>query len=385
MPEDLTDRKCCHKCLHTVTGKRKLSKCARCHSITYCGLECQREDWPRHREFCIPVMVTEIPGKGLGLVASKNFKKGELIFKEIAAISVKAREGAGVITLDMALEVKNQVQNMSDEQKSKFYKLKPQKESFNSDTIGVGITANCLEELLIVTNNGNFSSKESMLALFINSPLINHSCAPNAVLGKVPESAKGMGVIALRDISKGEEITQCYIRGLPKYDQSEMRKRLKEEFQFDCECTVCSGETPNQDRIIFELALALCSIPFGNDRQRPIDVSKLDKAIDFTNQLYIGHLTEKEQIFSGLVVAAQLGREPVLLKKALDSLKGQSLSSVQGQDRKDTVVGKLEEMVERWAGQLKSKCQPTEEEVDNFHSFIASSIYFQHLISKKRL
>ena len=97
-----------------------------------------------------------------------------------------------------------------------------------------------------------------------------------------------------------------------------LKKRLKEEFQFDCECTVCSGETPNQDRIILELALALCSIPFGNDRQRPIDVSKLDKAIDFTNQLYIGHLTEKEQIFSGLVVAAQLGREPVLLKKALE-------------------------------------------------------------------
>ena len=382
MPEDVTDRRCCHKCNMTVTGKRKLSKCARCHSITYCGQECQREDWPRHRQFCIPVMVTEIPGKGHGLVASKKFKKGELIFKETAAISLKAREGAGVITMDMAQGVKSQVQNLSDEQKSKFYKLKHKKESLNSsNTVSIGLTANCLEELLIVTNNGNFSSKESMLALFINSPLLNHSCAPNAVLGKVPESAKGMEVIALRDISKGEEITQCYIRGLPKYNQSEMRKRLKEEFQFDCECTVCSGETPNQDRILLELALALCSIPFGNDRQRPIDVSKLDKAIDFTNQLYIGHQTEKEQILSGLVVAAQLGREPVLLKKALESLKCQTLSLVQGQDRKDTVIGILEEMLERWAGQLKSKCQPTEEEVDHFHSFIARSIYFQHLIS----
>ena len=86
MPEDLTDRQCCHKCQMTVTGKRKLSKCARCH----CCKECQVKDWGRHREFCIPVMVSEIPSKGKGLVASKNFKKGELIFQESAIISAKA-------------------------------------------------------------------------------------------------------------------------------------------------------------------------------------------------------------------------------------------------------------------------------------------------------
>ena len=82
MPEDLTDRRCCHKCSKTVTGKRKLSKCGRCQSITYCGRECQREDWPRHSQYCIPVMVAEIPGKGRGLVASKAFKKGERPLKK---------------------------------------------------------------------------------------------------------------------------------------------------------------------------------------------------------------------------------------------------------------------------------------------------------------
>ena len=126
MPENLTDRRCCHKCNMTVTGKRKLSKCSRCHSITYCGQECQREDWPRHREYCIPVMVAEIPGKGLGLVASKNFKKGELIFKEDAIISIRSNSPHPrhtVFTMEMALELKEQMKNLSDEQRSKFYKL----------------------------------------------------------------------------------------------------------------------------------------------------------------------------------------------------------------------------------------------------------------------
>ena len=77
MPENLTDRNKCHKC--HKTGKRKkdkLSKCSRCHSITYCSKECQEEDWPRHSDNCVPVMVKEYGEKGQGLVAAKDIKMG---------------------------------------------------------------------------------------------------------------------------------------------------------------------------------------------------------------------------------------------------------------------------------------------------------------------
>ena len=73
MPEyyiqPVTNRQECYTCHKVVTGKRKLSKCAKCHAITYCSGECQKKDWPRHGWNCVPVMVTEIPGKGRGLVA----------------------------------------------------------------------------------------------------------------------------------------------------------------------------------------------------------------------------------------------------------------------------------------------------------------------------
>ena len=80
MPETLTNRNRCHKC--DKTGKRKkdkLSKCGKCQAITYCSRECQVEDWSRHKDNCVPVMVTEIPGKGRGLVAAKDLKQGELL------------------------------------------------------------------------------------------------------------------------------------------------------------------------------------------------------------------------------------------------------------------------------------------------------------------
>ena len=131
MPEDVTDRRCCHKCQMTVTGKRKLSKCARCHSITYCGQECQREDWPRHSQYCIPVMVTEVPGKGKGLVASKDFKKGQVLFQETAAITVHAP--SDIFPLQ---GLKEQIIRMSEEQKTKFYKLTA-KGNFTQAQLGV--------------------------------------------------------------------------------------------------------------------------------------------------------------------------------------------------------------------------------------------------------
>ena len=75
MPETLTDRNRCHKC--DKTGKRKkdkLSKCGRCEAITYCSRECQAEDWPRHKDNCVPVMIAEVGEKGRGLVAAKDIK-----------------------------------------------------------------------------------------------------------------------------------------------------------------------------------------------------------------------------------------------------------------------------------------------------------------------
>merc|ERR1712063_223511 len=54
-------------------------------------------------------------------------------------------------------------------------------------------------------------------------------------------------VTATRDISKGEEVTECYTRGL--MTKSEMKSKLQSDFSFDCKCDVCSGSIPDQDKI----------------------------------------------------------------------------------------------------------------------------------------
>jgi len=37
----------CHVC-----GRPGVAQCSRCHTVTYCGPECQRSDWGRHRSCC---------------------------------------------------------------------------------------------------------------------------------------------------------------------------------------------------------------------------------------------------------------------------------------------------------------------------------------------
>ena len=119
--EPLTDRQTCIKCNKSVTGKKKLSKCNGCHAITYCGRECQREDWPRHAWNCVPVMVTEIEGKGRGLVAARDIKMGELIFKDKASIKIVVDYHCGAPGSYTIEDLLDQLEDLPTEAKLQFY------------------------------------------------------------------------------------------------------------------------------------------------------------------------------------------------------------------------------------------------------------------------
>ena len=79
MPEVYRDLLTCVVC---DKGGGDIKKCSKCFSVSYCGRECQVGDWARHKRLCVPVMVKDFGEKGRGLVASKKFNVGDLIFKD---------------------------------------------------------------------------------------------------------------------------------------------------------------------------------------------------------------------------------------------------------------------------------------------------------------
>ena len=75
MPEIVRDLLTCRIC---AKDGDSIKKCSKCFSVSYCGRECQVGDWVRHKRLCDPVMVKDFGEKGRGLVASKNFKVGDI-------------------------------------------------------------------------------------------------------------------------------------------------------------------------------------------------------------------------------------------------------------------------------------------------------------------
>ena len=278
MPENLTDRNRCHKC--DKTGKRKkdkLSKCARCHAVTYCSRECQVEDWARHKENCVPVMVTEVEGKGRGLVAARDIKMGELILIDKAVVSSDALIRGG-------------------------YDLTPE-----------------AERMLLNQK------------IFKDISLLNHSCAPNAAMGLLDgernkEQEKRFELRATKNISKEDEVTIFYPWRNSMSTHAETREMVHKDFGFDCKCLVCLGQIPNQDDIMWKIRLE--SFAHGKDaefakkeEEKTLQDWKKEAIVmgvmsDLAKPLYMGRETEKIKNYFMLFRAAMYSHDLVLMKKA---------------------------------------------------------------------
>ena len=59
------------RCVRCDQDGDTIKKCAKCHSVSY----------------CLPVMVKEMGEKGRGVVASRDFKVGDLIFNDKLVVS----------------------------------------------------------------------------------------------------------------------------------------------------------------------------------------------------------------------------------------------------------------------------------------------------------
>ena len=69
---------------------------------------------------------------------------------------------------------------------------------------------------------------------------INHSCAPNAIRYSTDASNGGVAVVAQRDIPEGDEILISYMDGADEgMGVDERRVHLKQQYHFHCVCELC--------------------------------------------------------------------------------------------------------------------------------------------------
>ncbi|KAJ6477438.1 hypothetical protein C8R47DRAFT_1020498 [Mycena vitilis] len=220
LPEEKGQR--CDTCHRTFP---RLQKCTGCASYWYCDPECQTLQWQsHHKKLC------------------KRFNRytSSLSFQALAA-----HERLDALLLSHLVAQLDAVDGSYDERLSSITSLLPGPVELPLPPIAYSgrITESLARELYSRFGNNNFVV-HSHLTTFghgifpLASRLFNHSCLPNAV-AKYALSASNppkMKVVALRDISAGEEI--C----LPYLDPALLQSRqqiFQLSYGFDCRCSSC--------------------------------------------------------------------------------------------------------------------------------------------------
>ena len=210
----------------------------------------QVADFARHKWNCFPVMVTEIAGKGRGLVAAKDIKLGEVIFtdKPVIKVFTKTEEGINDVTFKEHIEpVLEQLSKVPSEARRQFQELRVPDGVLGQENVFIltylKFVANC------TTSRAMDGSGLYCSILSLNFALVNHSCTPNVDLAMaIPDDEYNVKLEAIKDISRGEEISVSYLNDdfISEFgmNRQKRREKLKKSLYFDCNCSFCS-ENPD--------------------------------------------------------------------------------------------------------------------------------------------
>ncbi|KAF7550377.1 hypothetical protein G7046_g8033 [Stylonectria norvegica] len=166
-----------------------------------------------------PYTIQPVPGKGLGVVATRNIPCGQRIIAEIPLFTIPRVAAANSVIADYTAAV----DALSSDNQRAFFSLHNEKLE-GDKTMGI-IWTNAIS---IDPDTGG---------IFLQSSRFNHSCNSNAQYWW-NETLKQMTIHAVRDIDVSDEITVCYRN--PRQDRHARRQELQKLFGFVCACSLCS-------------------------------------------------------------------------------------------------------------------------------------------------
>jgi len=165
----------------------------------------------------IKYQVKQIPGKGLGMIATESIKKGETVLEE--SVKVSARFGGNDFhSIDF---LNRQISMLTLLDREEFLSLNdPEPEG----------PENKKNERIYVNNT-------FLDGLYLKGSRMNHSCKPNVMLSS--DDTIHAEIVALRNILAGEEILVSYLRSSALETKSERLEKIK-NWKFECNCELCS-------------------------------------------------------------------------------------------------------------------------------------------------
>ncbi|WVF68663.1 hypothetical protein IAT40_003434 [Kwoniella sp. CBS 6097] len=188
--------------------------------------------------FALSFQLVEIPGKGHGLIATRPFKRGELILKECPFLLLPLNRKDAHIALGDIRPIYEQLKHEAQRQFDSLYARKD--EGSQNDPLVNIVETNSIPLYREIDIEDQSATQEFMgLGVFLTISRINHSCAPNA--GWIWYYQENMmRVYAYTDIPAGAEISASYLEGgLLLHGRDMRRLKLRHDHGFDCICKAC--------------------------------------------------------------------------------------------------------------------------------------------------
>ncbi|KAI0354898.1 SET domain-containing protein [Trametes cingulata] len=235
----------CDACHVLQSDDVKLRRCSGCASFWYCGTACQNKAWKaHHKKLC----------KSYNTFAASTEYQALTPHDQVDALLLSQM----VVEHEFWRTARGTGSDNVHDPRATFLDLLkgPRAGSFElplclpRGTIDPEILT-LAKELYSRFGNNNFVLHSHLNSyghgVFpLASRLFNHSCSPNAVSKYVirPSEPVLMQVVALRDISEGEEITIPYLD--PALPCQTRQEALRVNYGFECRCRLCAFQQPIQ-------------------------------------------------------------------------------------------------------------------------------------------
>lgn len=184
--------------------------------------------------------VVPVPGKGMGVVATRRLEIGDHIMSTTPSIMIDYNAVYDVPESRLRRMQVDGISYLPARHRAKFLNLTTH--DFAQDhetTVNKIIVINSFD----IENTGMAGPKsddvdgDSWYTVFPEISRLNHDCRPNADYYFDPETMT-QHVHVVRPIAAGEEITISYIE--PVMTREKRHKRISSAWHFDCDCSTCT-------------------------------------------------------------------------------------------------------------------------------------------------
>ncbi|POS72242.1 Mcg1p [Diaporthe helianthi] len=219
---------------------------------------------PEDTETC-PVTLKSLPGRGIGVVATRFIPAGSLILQDDATLTIpKPRPTTQAFLLTLV----TQYLSCSAEVQKQILALHAHSSPGGADYVhGLLTTEDDALQLaehqvkFIIRLHSTFTTNmfdetaPGASSLFLQASRFNHSCVPNCDYGHMSDETRTtMTIRASQDIKAGEELCLTYVTYYD--DRAQRMADLKQNWGFDCNCPACDYEDPEVDTEAHEETLA---------------------------------------------------------------------------------------------------------------------------------